>query len=213
MVRKTKEEAEQTRHLILDTAERVFQTKGVSRTSLSDIAAAAGLTRGAIYWHFRNKADLFTAMCDRITLPLEARRDAAQSRIEQDPVAHVRELALLALVRVVDDEHARTVCDIMLHKCEFLDDMNAVLQRKNECTQTFVTHLTQVFELLRQRGALRAGVEPAVAAIGLHALIGGLMSSWLRDTTYFDLAAQAPVLIDQYLHGVLQLSPGSSSAA
>ncbi|MDV7394715.1 TetR family transcriptional regulator, partial [Arthrospira platensis SPKY1] len=62
MVRKTKEEAWETRQRILDAAEQVFQRQGVSRTSLSHIAAEAGVTRGAIYWHFKNKVDLYDAM-------------------------------------------------------------------------------------------------------------------------------------------------------
>lgn len=51
MARKTREEAEQTRYLLLDTAEQLFSEKGVSKTTLADIASAAGLTRGAVYWH------------------------------------------------------------------------------------------------------------------------------------------------------------------
>lgn len=71
MARCTKEEAQATRHRLLDAAEHVFSAKGVSRTSLNDIAATAGVTRGAIYWHFKNKTDLFHAMMERITLPME----------------------------------------------------------------------------------------------------------------------------------------------
>ena len=72
MVRRTKEEAQETRNSILDAAERVFFEKGVSRTSLADIAQAAGVTRGAIYWHFAHKSDLVyrnvsTACCCRWT--------------------------------------------------------------------------------------------------------------------------------------------------
>src|SRR5688500_12124271 len=62
MARRKKEDALETRHRILDTAARVFLKKGTARTSLDDIAAAAGVTRGAIYWHFKNKIDLFDAM-------------------------------------------------------------------------------------------------------------------------------------------------------
>ena len=65
MVRRTKDAALETRAHILDTAEEVFQKKGVSSTSLDDIARAAGVTRGAIYWHFKNKADLFDALMQR----------------------------------------------------------------------------------------------------------------------------------------------------
>ncbi|RZI93264.1 MAG: TetR family transcriptional regulator, partial [Rubrivivax sp.] len=71
MVRRTKEDALATRDRLLDAAEHLFQAKGVSRTSLNDIATAAGTTRGAIYWHFKDKADLFNAMMERVTLPLE----------------------------------------------------------------------------------------------------------------------------------------------
>ena len=71
MPRRTKEEAQATRDLLLDTAAEVFERRGVSRTSMQDIATAAGLTRGAIYWHFRDKVDLFNAMMDRAILPFE----------------------------------------------------------------------------------------------------------------------------------------------
>ncbi|MDR3299114.1 MAG: TetR family transcriptional regulator, partial [Candidatus Accumulibacter sp.] len=66
MVRKTREEALVTRNAILDAAETVFQEHGVSRTSLAEVAVAAGVTRGAVYWHFTNKADLFDAMVQRV---------------------------------------------------------------------------------------------------------------------------------------------------
>src|SRR5213082_1462422 len=72
MARRTKEEALETRHRILDAAERIFERRGVSRTSLQDIAEAAGVTRGAIYWHFDGKEALFTAMMERATMPMEA---------------------------------------------------------------------------------------------------------------------------------------------
>ena len=65
MARRTKEDAEATRNALLDAAERVFYDKGVSRASLDDIAREAGTTRGAIYWHFKDKADLFNAMMER----------------------------------------------------------------------------------------------------------------------------------------------------
>ena len=73
MVRRTKEDAIATRNSLMDAAELVFGEKGVSRASLSDIAQAAGATRGAIYWQFKDKMDLFNAMMDRVALPLERR--------------------------------------------------------------------------------------------------------------------------------------------
>lgn len=62
MARKTKEEAEQTKNTIMDAALKMFCTKGYSRTTFDDIAASINLTKGAIYWHFKNKADLLAEM-------------------------------------------------------------------------------------------------------------------------------------------------------
>lgn len=62
MARKTKEEAEQTREDILHTALDIFCEKGYSKTTFDDIAKRIGLTKGAIYWHFRNKPDLLAAL-------------------------------------------------------------------------------------------------------------------------------------------------------
>ncbi|WP_303295791.1 TetR family transcriptional regulator, partial [Escherichia coli] len=60
MARKNKQEAQETRQHILDVALRLFSQQGVSSTSLGEIAKAAGVTRGAIYWHFKDKSDLFS---------------------------------------------------------------------------------------------------------------------------------------------------------
>ena len=70
MARRTKEDAEATRNKLLDAAAEVFFVKGVAGASLSEVAQAAGLTRGAIYWHFKDKVDLFDALMQRTTLPL-----------------------------------------------------------------------------------------------------------------------------------------------
>src|SRR5882757_9515892 len=79
MPRRTKAAAAVTREHLLDAAQRVFREHGVTRTSLTEVATAAGVTRGAVYWHFKDKAALFTAMCDRATLPLDAMLEAAGS--------------------------------------------------------------------------------------------------------------------------------------
>ena len=48
MVKKTKEDAEKTRNSIIDAARTVFLQRGVSRSSLEQIASKAGVTRGAV---------------------------------------------------------------------------------------------------------------------------------------------------------------------
>lgn len=79
MVRRTKEEAQETRSQILEAAEKAFYERGVARTTLADIATLAGVTRGAIYWHFSNKADLVQAMLDTLQEPLDEMAKASES--------------------------------------------------------------------------------------------------------------------------------------
>ena len=62
MVRKSKEDAEKTRQAVLESALDVFSEKGYAKTTFDEIAARAGFTKGAVYWYFRNKADLVAAL-------------------------------------------------------------------------------------------------------------------------------------------------------
>jgi TetR/AcrR family acrAB operon transcriptional repressor len=109
MVRRTKEDAQVTRDRLLDAAEQVFSRRGVSGTSLNEVAAAAGVTRGAVYWHFLDKAALFNAMMERVTLPLEQ-----ELAVENpgDPLGTLKERFVGALKKTVDDPQTRRVFEI-----------------------------------------------------------------------------------------------------
>src|SRR5260370_592667 len=61
-MRRTKEEAAETRKQLLEAALRIFRTRGYAATTLEEIARKAGITRGAIQWHFGGKADLYNAL-------------------------------------------------------------------------------------------------------------------------------------------------------
>src|SRR5260370_35825620 len=55
-----------TRRAILDACLKLFARHGFSTTSIDDIASAAGITKGAVYWHFENKEELFQAILEEI---------------------------------------------------------------------------------------------------------------------------------------------------
>ncbi len=68
MARTTKEQAQKTREKLIETAIDVFYERGVNATTLEQVAEAAGLTRGAFYWHFKNKLDLVSAVHEHFHL-------------------------------------------------------------------------------------------------------------------------------------------------
>jgi TetR/AcrR family acrAB operon transcriptional repressor len=199
MVRRTQDEAAETRNRILDAAERVFSERGVAHTSLEDIAKAAGVTRGAIYWHFRNKNELFSAMVNRVSLPIE---EMVARTIDDDganPLLLLRKAAIDALKRTATDPQCQRVFDIVTHKCEYLEDLADVKERISHIRCGCVEQTEKAMRSAVKRGFLPKDLDPHLAAIGLDAMIYGLIANWLADKSYVRLDRDAEALVDRYL--------------
>jgi TetR/AcrR family acrAB operon transcriptional repressor len=206
-VRRTRQEALETRNHILDTAERVFSAKGVSRTSLANIADAAGVTRGAIYWHFRNKGDLFLAMIERVTLPMEEMVRAAADEAAEDPLERVRAACVYVLRRTAEDRRVRRVLEIAFFKCEIDKDIQQLVGRQMECRAEGMEMIQKALRNAVRRGQLSKSVDVRRVTIGLMALIDGLLYNWLLKPDMFPLAREAEVFVDMYLSGLETLRP------
>ncbi|MGE5170882.1 MAG: TetR family transcriptional regulator [Rudaea sp.] len=213
MARRTKEEAAITREQLLDAAERVFRERGVAGSTLAEVAAAAGVTRGAVYWHFRDKADLYAAMCERATLPLESMLHATSAARQDDPLAALRELALGALMRLARDSHAQAVFDLMFHERERAADLAPLAERRRRDRCHALSKVEIVLAQAVDAGQLPAHTDTSLAALTLHAYIHGIMHEWLLDPSAFDLAAVAPALVDSMLAGLRVAPPCDARVA
>ncbi len=76
MVRRTRSEMEETRATLLVTARRVFSELGYADTSMDDLTAQAGLTRGALYHHFGDKKGLLAAVVGQLDAEMDQRLQA-----------------------------------------------------------------------------------------------------------------------------------------
>lgn len=206
MVRRTKEDALATRHRLLDAAEILFLAKGVSHTSLQDIARQSGTTRGAVYWHFKDKADVFNAMVDRVTLPLEASLEFLAHEEQATPLAHIRSSIRQALLRIATDPQTRRVFEVATLKVEYIDELQAIRMRHLRVRNSFLEQIENGLSAsaLNQAKILRVPAE--TAALGLHALIDGLIQNWLLDNAAFDLVQVGHQVLGVYLAG-LGLAP------
>ena len=88
MAKRTKAEALKTRQELIETAIAQFAQHGVSKTTLNDIADAANVTRGAIYWHFENKTQLFNEMWLQQPSLRELIQEHLTAGLEHDPFQH-----------------------------------------------------------------------------------------------------------------------------
>ncbi len=211
MARKTKEEAQETRNRILDAAEAVFHERGVAHASLDQVAQAAGVTRGAIYWHFKDKADLFEAMMDRVTLPLEDVLASAGEGKAADPLALLKLCTTDVLLRTARDKHLQRVFDIAYHKCEYVGDAAGVRDRHIASQQQCLRQIEKGFKACVAAGALPKSVHPREAAMGALSLVSGLIANWVLSPKGFALEKHAQSLVDTYFRG-LAASPAPSPA-
>jgi len=206
MARKTKEEALETRNRIIDTAEHVFYRQGVSRTSLTDIATAAGVTRGAIYWHFKNKADLFAAMFDRVKLPLDELVAATLDAREPDPLGRIADVLVHCLRDTLLDPSRRRILDILFFKCEFTDDMGDVVARHQLNVREGRERLEGGLKNAIAKGQLHPDLDTHLATGLMHAMITGLLSDWLFTPGCIDLEGKAEQVV-QACFDMLKTSP------
>ncbi|KGF81271.1 hypothetical protein IA69_13025 [Massilia sp. JS1662] len=202
MARRTKEEAAATRDSILDAAEKLFVEQGVSRTTLQHIATAAGVTRGAIYWHFDDKGALFNAMMERAILPLEAEMQVLDQVESDDPLVDLRNHMLAVLDRTVNDPGARRVFEIATLKVEFVGEMDAVRQRRQDNLANWKSRAERRIRLAIDKGLISRDIDAARVALGLWTMIDGLIRNWMFDPQGFDLLALGKCVIDPYLEGL-----------
>ena len=202
MVRKTKEDALATRDSILDAAEQLFVIHGISRTTLQHIATAAGLTRGAIYWHFEDKAALFNALMERAKMPLESALQLLDKEDPTDPLGDMREYIVCVFRLTVDDLRARRAFEIATLKMEFVEEMNAVRRRRAEMTGLWMQKLEGRVRIGIEHGLLKPDVDPKVVALGLFALLDGVLRAWLLDPQSFDLVKVGGQIVDTHLEGL-----------
>jgi TetR/AcrR family acrAB operon transcriptional repressor len=199
MARRTKEDALATRDSILDAAEQLFVRQGVSGTTLQHIATAAGVTRGAIYWHFQDKAAMFNAMMERAKMPLESAMQLLDQTDTADALHDLREFMLCVLRLTVDDPQARRVFEIATLKLEFVDEMHAVRDRRRQNQLEWMASAESRLRIAIERGQLKANVAPQAVALGLWAMIDGLIRTWLLDPDAFDLIRLGGQIVDTHL--------------
>ena len=180
MARRTKDEAEQTRNAILDAAEQVFYRHGVARTSLQQLAQAAGVTRGAVYWYFRDKVEILDAMAQRVFLPQEEILEQLAARDSDTPLADLSRACIDSLRRIGKDKRRQTIITILNQRCEYTDDMAPIMQRRHACKDRMLDRITRLFSRAQKLNQLAAGWTPRVAAMTLQSLMSGLILGGLE---------------------------------
>lgn len=200
MPRRTKEDAAATRDALLDAAEAVFSARGIASASLTDIAAAAGVTRGALYWHFRDKADLLQAMLARAAFPSEQQWRSTVD--EADPLGQL-ERSFVEVLRRFATEPRLQFLHAVVRECAGPGEELAQAHARQRRMRAALLRRTEVLlQCARRAGQLRPRIVVRHAATGFEALLDGLLRNWILDRSEFDLVRVGRAAAAAYLDGL-----------
>lgn len=214
-MRRSKADAEQTRTDILDAAEQLFFTQGIAATSLEKIARTAGVTRGAFYWHFKDKTDLMLALRERYRLPQEDLIAAAAVNGHTDPLGLLESTGIEVLAVFEAQESRQRIFMITSKEVPMREGPSWVEQ----CNAEMFTLLSSLMVQARDNGTLCRDLSPKEAAVMLMVFMNGLLSEWLRSGKAFRLTEVGPKLFRKQMTllraapvcGGLPAAPGAAA--
>ena len=177
MARKTKEEALATRAQIVDAARRVFHAEGVNRSTLEKVAKAAGVTRGAVYWHFTNKAELFLAVKQTYTCELDRLQELLAAK--EPPLEAIGRYLQALFSALLDNEATRETIEIILLRCEYVEEFHEALQVITEPCTDILSSFEQLYRSAAERRELKAGLDPQLMALDTLAFVRGTLRAIL----------------------------------
>ncbi|ELY2859888.1 acrEF/envCD operon transcriptional regulator [Cronobacter sakazakii] len=198
MARRTKQEALKTRQQLIDAAIFTFAERGVAHTTLTDIAQAAQVTRGAVYWHFASKAELFNEIWQQQLPVREIIRPNIPEEAWRDPLRLLRETFIAVLQYIASSPRQRALLQILYRKCEFDEEM----MPESEIRERIGFSRHYIGEILR-RGItdkqIAGSLDVDIMLTILHGCLSGILKNWLFQPDACDLFRQAPALVDNIL--------------
>ncbi len=198
-MRKTKEEAGVTREKLLDAALKVFSKKGYAMTTLDDIAKEAGVTRGALYWHFKGgKAEIFTEILNkgfgRVSDLLERLMSEGGTPLE------IMERMMTRLLQFVEeDDDYRAVQEILIFKMTDDPDLALRLEDKRHAQEESVNYIAGLIEQAKAAGEVRPDTDAMTAAVAAYGMLNGIVFLWMveraaTEKPQFSLKKDAPLV-------------------
>ncbi len=196
-MRRTKEEAAETRSEILQSAKALFLDKGYENVSLEEIAVVAGVTRGAVHWHFKNKQGLMFAIRDEAQQPFKDLAERMSKELPPNPLDLIADTIAAIFDDIHSDPRKRSMLKVMMHlDMAFCDGTTS---RASSFRHDMHENFERIFTLMDEKTKLPAPWTPDTAASALTAVIGGLITEWTLDRGSFELVPCGQMFIKMVL--------------
>ena len=189
MPKRTHEEALQTKKQIMDAAVTLFSSKGDEKTSLSDVARAAGVTRGAIYWHFENKGELLIELLQAIAKDknlVEPLLDSAKES-EFDPLGCIRKWLYAHGTNEANLLFVSEIAKIGSSALLEIIGEEELHYRMHELVRNRVYYLKEGIKNAIRRRQLPADVDVELAAEAINLMLVGYVLAVRKDKAFWTL--------------------------
>jgi TetR/AcrR family acrAB operon transcriptional repressor len=195
LARKTKELALETREKLLESALDVMSEKPFDTVSIEEIANRVGLSKGAVYWHFKNKSDLLVnlirGICENVAADSPSEGNAPEN------FEGLRRFFADKLRETNRDERLRKISKLMHRRCEWPDDTRStILALVSERTKYETEIIAGVILRCQERGEIRADFPAGEIAVLLSAIFHGMFFLQLSEIFSMDLAKYANFIFD-----------------
>jgi AcrR family transcriptional regulator len=164
-----------TSERLLDTAAKLFWTKGYASTTTREIAALLGVQKASLYHHVSRKEDLLYAIC---VASLERIREAVQTAIEaeSDPLERIKTLIRAHVGAMLEDQdkHSTMLTELRALSPDRRDEVVALRDAYEKVVRS-------VLERAQQAGAIRDDVPVKFLALGLLDLLNWAIFWFQRD--------------------------------
>jgi len=194
-MKRTSDEAKKTKASILDAGTKVFARVGYERATLEAIGNKANLTRGAIYWHFKNKQELFERILEREGGRLDKIIESALST-GSPPFSKLRRLLEAVIDNFFDNETFRDFIELTWYKLGS-GQFGRIMDAKTVFVQNFLLLMERLLGESLASGEIRPGIDARRASYHLSCLINGfyrlyhVAPEWARDKTRTKLMFQS----------------------
>lgn len=175
MARKTKEEAERTYYQLLDAAIEEFIERGVAQTTLLQIASRAGLTRGAIYWHFKNKDELIMALWEYVA-GNEMREFCQQLKAikPENGAQQFKQMLVMMVQHLAEDERMQQVIHIISNVMDYYSVDSDIAQFMSARSVDISEALETAITTLKDHNLIKVPQSPQLIASSIFAYFMGL---------------------------------------
>lgn len=194
-MKRTKEEAAETKRQILHAAETLFLERGFENVTLDEIATAVGTSRGAVHWHFCNKQGLLFALREESQLPLRDLADALENEVEGQPLDMLGEVISAILLDMHSDERRRGLTRLMLHL-----DISVDCPVAKEDRDSYKA-IERIFIKANKIKRLTPPWTPKTAASAVTAVVLGVVEEWALERSEFPLVPYGQDLVKIAIKG------------